>query len=89
MVLRACGLARGPLVLTHCCSVARVAKRTMRSVSLALLAVGAGAFAPQPTVRRSTALAVHRPCAPAWWTSYFKPVRELRHSPGAAAPLSR
>ena len=33
----------------------------MRSVSLALLAVGAGAFAPQSTVRRSTALAVHRP----------------------------
>ena len=61
----------------------------MRTVSLALLAVGAGAFAPQSTVRRSTALAVHRPRAPAWLTSTFKQVRELRHSPGAAASLSR
>ena len=61
----------------------------MRGVSIALLAVGAGAFAPSVTHRPATALAVHRPRAPAWLTSYFKPVRELRHSPGAAAPLSR
>ena len=44
----------------------------MRSISVLALACGAGAFAPQQTLRTSTALAVHRPRVPVPNTSCFK-----------------